>query len=212
MNALDQIQSGDHVAVDYPSFMGRRIKATLSTRKRRCHHWHDAIVIRRKGELCVYNETWPYSRIDPLAEYLQWVVKKRGRWAVTRPDWVDAKPLALQERWRRHIDTAAYFMTGNRYPLKDLWCIFKRQNWFLRKLRILKPNERAHFYCTSAVRHLWQHNPIYAWVPDALARQRLPAPIHMEHAMRERELAFIVQNEPGFFEQMSEPLTPGEEP
>ena len=205
MNAHEHIQPGDHLAVDYPSFMGRRIKATLSTRKRRCHHWHDAIIVKRDGKLCVYNETWPYSRIDDLQEYLDWVIKKRGRWAVTRPVWLDAKPADLKAQWRRHIDTSAYFMTGNRYPLKDLWCIYKKQNRLLRRVRILKPNERAHFYCTSAVLHLWQRNPVHSWTPDTLAGQRLPAPIHMEHAMRDGDLVFVLQSAPGFFEQMAQP-------
>ena len=205
MNPLQPIQSGDHLAIDYPSFMGRRIKATLSTRRRRCHHWHDAIVLQRDGRLCVYNETWPYSRIDPLEQYLDWVQKKGGRWAVTRPCWVDAETADVQAQWRRHIDTATRFMTGNRYPLKDLWCIYKRQNRLLRRIRILKPNERAHFYCTSAVGHVWGNSPVHPWVPAALAAERLPAPIHMEHAMRDGDLVFVCQSEPSFFEAMSSP-------
>lgn len=205
MNISTQPAAGDHIAVDAPAFIGRMIKRTLTTRHRKCRHWHDAIVLDSPRGLLVYNEGWPYSRHDPLDSYLKGIEKRGGRWAVTRPAWVNDADLALREQWRRHINTGAKFLVGNRYPLKDLWCIYKKQNRVLRRIRILKPSEKAHFYCTSAVRHLWKFNSVKPWEPRALVGERLPAPIHMEHAMRDGDLILVTQSQPGFFESMSQP-------
>jgi hypothetical protein len=58
-------------------------------------------------------------------------------------------------------------------------------------------NTKERIYCTEGTFDPLVFNPYIGWQPDMLKNEQYPAPIHVEHLLRQERLVFVAGDEVG---------------
>ena len=67
-----------------------------------------------------------------------------------------------------------------------------------RKSAHVDENTKERMYCTEGTLDPLVSNPYLNWQPDMLKNEQYPAPIHIEHLLRQERLIFVAGNKDGF--------------
>ena len=191
---MAMIQPLDIFCVRTYGLAGAVIRTALSSRRKRRFVWtnHNAPVwVDDNGNLFVTQiEPWR-NKTYSISEYFELLKRERADWFVCRPAILDH----VAEYDPTIIDTlqpkAAEFwksIEGHKYPLRDLWVLYRNLVlWPLKRIGLIKP-DLAHVYCTEGVKEGFKKIHISLM---CIGNEDFPHPGHIENGCRTKELIFV---------------------
>jgi hypothetical protein len=196
MSILRNAKAGDILHVRSKSFFGYWIRRMLSLGMNRCWGNHNApIYADANGRLHILQIEAPAAYEMLLADYLCQTYEKGGRVLLLRPDVLCKRRSPKQtagiqyatERWRS--------MIGMEYDKHSIR-MFVRM--VFRKSAHIEENTKERIYCTEGTLDALVYNPHLNWQPDMLKNETYPAPIHVEHLLRQERIVYVAGDEEGF--------------
>jgi hypothetical protein len=180
---LTRAQPGDLLAVRSRSMMGFFIRRMLSKGLHPCHTNHNAPVFGRVPRILQIEP--PTARIMWLSDYLADLYRHGGKAILLRPDsFLDGVPPDLAT----HFDAEYTQLAGLKYDRMSIRMFLRM---IYRKAAQVPANGKASIYCTEGSLIPILINTIKPWKPDILKNEGYPAPIHIEHLIRQNRLEFI---------------------
>jgi hypothetical protein len=130
----------------------------------------------------------PAAHEVDLDAYLTSLYKSGGTAILLRPDaFIGGIPEPLQiklaKAWRE--------MANTDYDKRSIR-MFMRM--IFRKRAHIRDNDKEQLYCTEGTILPLVMNMVKPWEPDILKNEKYPAPIHVEHLMRQRRVMFVCGN------------------
>jgi hypothetical protein len=193
---LGSAKSGDVLHVRSKTFFGRMIRRMLSLGLNRCWGNHNAPVYHdENGRMKILQIEAPAAHEMALSDYLHQTHEKGGRVLLLRPDALCKRRSPKQtagiqyatERWRS--------MIGMEYDKRSIR-MFARM--VFRKAAHIEENDKERMYCTEGTLDALVYNPHLGWSPDTLKNEQYPAPIHVEHLLRQERLVYVAGDAEGF--------------
>jgi hypothetical protein len=180
--------TGDILAVRTTGIFGFAIRCLLSRGLKRCFTNHNAPVYRKGGEMRTMQFEPPSASEWPLDGYLTKLYQGGGTAILLRPDaFLGGIVPALQHRltfeWQN--------MEGMPYDKRSIRMFLRM---IFRKRAHVAENDKDRMYCTEGTLLPIVNNIYRQWKPDILENERYPAPIHVEHLVRQNRLVFIAGN------------------
>lgn len=180
---------GDVLHVRSKTFYGFLIRRMLSLGMDKCWGNHNApIYADNNGRLHILQIEAPAAYEMLLTDYLYRMLERGGRAILLRPDVLCKRRSARQlagvqyatERWRSMIG-----MPYDKHGIR----MFARM--IFRKSAHIEEDDKERIWCTEGTVDALVYNPHLGWSPDTLKNETYPAPIHVEHLVRQERLVFV---------------------
>jgi hypothetical protein len=180
--------TGDILAVRTAGLFGFAIRCLLSRGLKRCFTNHNAPVYRHLGKIKTMQFEPPSAHEVELTQYLTDLYNRGGRAVLLRPDaFMEGIPATLQ----RHLVNEWRNMEGFPYDKRSIRMFLRM---IFRQRAHVVDNDKERLYCTEGTVLPIRYNAIKPWKPDGLKNEAYPAPIHVEHLIRQERLVCVAGN------------------
>jgi hypothetical protein len=187
-------KTGDVLHVRSKTFFGFWIRRMLSLGLNKCWGNHNAPVYEVDGRLYILQIEAPAAYEMLLSDYLHQTYERGGRVILLRPDVLCKRRSPKQisgiqfatQRWR--------LMIGMKYDKRGIRMFLRM---VFRQSAHVDENTKERIYCTEGTFDPLVFNPYIGWQPDMLKNEQYPAPIHVEHLLRQERLVFVAGDEVG---------------
>jgi hypothetical protein len=174
-------KTGDVLHVRSKTFFGFWIRRMLSLGLNKCWGNHNAPVYEVDGRLYILQIEAPAAYEMLLSDYLHQTYERGGRVILLRPDVLCKRRSPKQisgiqfatQRWR--------LMIGMKYDKRGIRMFLRM---VFRQSAHVDENTKERIYCTEGTF-------------DPLVFNPYPAPIHVEHLLRQERLVFVAGDEVG---------------
>lgn len=187
---------GDILHVRSSTFFGFWIRRMLSLGLYRCWGNHNAPVYKDdNGELKILQIEAPSAYEMSLADYLRQTLESGGLVLLLRPDVLCKYRLTARQRCGIKLATERWqAMIGTPYDKRGVRMFLRM---VFRQSAHIEENTKDRMYCTEGTLDPIAFNSYIGWNPDTLKNEAYPAPIHVEHLIRQERLVFVAGDDAG---------------
>ncbi len=193
-NSILLAQTGDILMVRTRGVFGFFIRRMLSLGLHKCYTNHNAPIFGMYPRTVQFEP--PKAHLESLFKYLLRLKDSGGRYMIVRPDSYVGVRNPISDEYLESI-----WMSKNGTPY-DKRSIRMFVRMIFRKSAKVDSNSKIKDYCTEGTLKPLLANTHIPWVPDILKYEEFPAPIHMEHLIREYRVVFVAGDKE-LFDQIS---------